>query len=279
MASTIDRHERARHREARGGRVCLRVCLRVSPPADEAMSWSGEFAFFDAGALFRGETADNRLHRHATVQLTIGLSGPVTLRVGGAASVLRSGRALVVRPEVPHALQPGPRVLLALLEPQTRLARHLLGAVGPSGVSELPISLLARIDSSGPLAGALDALRAAPDADGPADARLDIALRFMAEGSGPRLVERAAEACGLSVSRLRALARARLEAPPARWLMLRRLHRASHSLASGSSLAHAALAAGFADQAHLGRSMRRVFGVTPATVAAMVRSDRARSSP
>ncbi|MFY7856500.1 MAG: helix-turn-helix domain-containing protein [Rubrivivax sp.] len=275
MANTIDHHERVLHRQARGGRVGL----QVSPPADETQSWSGEFAFFEAGALFRGKTADNRLHRHATVQLTIGLGGPVTMRMGGAASVLRSGRALVVRPEVPHALQPGPRVLLALLEPQTRLARQLLDAVGPSGVSELPISLLARIDTTGPLAGALDALRTAPDAGGPVDARLDIALRFMAEGSGPRLVERAAQACGLSVSRLRALARARLETPPARWLMLRRLHRASHSLASGSSLADAALAAGFADQAHMGRSMRRVFGVTPATVAAMVRSGCNGSSP
>jgi AraC-like DNA-binding protein len=52
--------------------------------------------------------------------------------------------------------------------------------------------------------------------------------------------------------------------------MLRRLHRAGRSLASGASLAEAALDAGFADQAHLSRSMRRAFGVTPATVAALV---------
>jgi len=234
------------------------------------MSWSGELAFFEAGVVFRGQAADNRLHRHSTVQLTIGLDGPVALRAGGAMTASMSGPAWVVRPEVAHALQPGPRVWLALLEPQTRLARHLLAAVGPASVAELPAGLRARIDATGPLAGSLDALRPAPDADAPADERLDIALRFIAEGRGPRLVERAAAACGLSVSRLRALAQKRLEVPPARWLMLRRLHRAGRSLAAGASLAEAALDAGFADQAHLSRSMRRAFGVTPATVAALV---------
>ena len=139
----------------------------VSPRRAEPMPWSGEFAFFDAGVLFRGHAADNRLHRHATVQLTIGLDGPVALRVGGTASALMSmsGPAWLVRPEVAHALQPGPRVWLALLEPQTRLARHLLGAVGPAGVAKLPASLRARIDATGPLAGCLDALRPAPNAE------------------------------------------------------------------------------------------------------------------
>ena len=245
------------------------------------MSWSGELAFFEAGVLFRGHAADNRLHRHATVQLTIGLDGPVALRVGGTASALMSmsGPAWLVRPEVAHALQPGPRVWLALLEPQTRLARYLLDAIGPAGVAELPVGLRARIDAIGPLAGSLDALRLVPDADAPTDERLDLALRFIAEGSGPRLVERAAAACGLSVSRLRALAHARLEVPPARWLMLRRLHRASRSLAAGASLAEAALDAGFADQAHLSRSMRRAFGVTPSTVAALVGRGHAGQRP
>ena len=55
----------------------------VSPRRAELMPWSGEFAFFDAGVLFRGQAADNRPHRHATVQLTVGLGGPVTLRLGG----------------------------------------------------------------------------------------------------------------------------------------------------------------------------------------------------
>ena len=69
------------------------------------MTWSGEFAFFEAGVLFRGEAADNRLHRHATVQLTIGLGGPVALRVGSATTASMSGPGWLVRPEVAHALQ------------------------------------------------------------------------------------------------------------------------------------------------------------------------------
>ena len=50
----------------------------------------------------------------------------------------------------------------------------------------------------------------------------------------------------------------------------------AHALALG---AEAALDAGFADQAHLSRSMWRVFGVTPSTVAALIGGGRAGSRP
>jgi AraC-like DNA-binding protein len=70
---------------------------------------------------------------------------------------------------------------------------------------------------------------------------------------------------------LRAIASAHLEVPLSRWSALRQLQRAGHALVRGASLAEAAIDAGFADQAHLTRQMRRTFGVTPATVAALVR--------
>jgi hypothetical protein len=77
----------------------------------------------------------------------------------------------------------------------------------------------------------------------PSDARVLQALTFLESCRGPRPIERAAAASGVSVSRLRALAWTRLEVPLARWLTLRQLQRA--------------------------------FGVTPATVATIVwASDR-----
>jgi AraC-like DNA-binding protein len=51
---------------------------------------------------------------------------------------------------------------------------------------------------------------------------------------------------------------------PHAWLVQRRLNRARQWLAAGMTPAEAAVAAGFADQSHLGRWFRRAFGMTPA---------------
>lgn len=237
------------------------------------VGWTGELAFLGAGVVFRGKVADNRPHRHATVQLTLGLDAPVTITElsPGAAARTNRGPALLVRPNVMHALQPGGRVLLALLAPETRIAQALLRHDGPGGVIALDPDVATRIDATGVLAHALDALQPPPSGTPPVDTRVQQALAFLESTQGPRPVERAAAATGLSASRLRALAQARLEVPLARWLTLRQLQRAVVSLARGASLAEAAFDAGFADQAHLTRSMRRSFGVTPATVATIVR--------
>jgi AraC-like DNA-binding protein len=52
--------------------------------------------------------------------------------------------------------------------------------------------------------------------------------------------------------------------PPHTWLVLERICRARHLLATGASPAQVSTAVGFADQAHLTRWFKRVTGVTPA---------------
>jgi AraC-like DNA-binding protein len=237
------------------------------------MGWAGECAFTFAGVVFRGETADNRPHRHAAVQVTLGLHGPVTILEfsGGVSERPVSGPALVVRPDVVHALQPGGQVLLALLPPQTRLAQRILRDTTPGGVAILSAGLTASIDAGGCLVTSLDGLRTPPSDIPTPDERVLRALAFLESARGPRAIERAAACAGLSISRLRAIASAHLEVPLSRWSALRQLQRAGHALVRGASLAEAAIDAGFADQAHLTRQMRRTFGVTPATVAALVR--------
>jgi AraC-like DNA-binding protein len=57
---------------------------------------------------------------------------------------------------------------------------------------------------------------------------------------------------------------------PSRFRTLRRLDRARRSIACGSSLADAAIEAGFADQSHMSRQFKLAYGVTPAKWAAML---------
>ena len=57
--------------------------------------------------------------------------------------------------------------------------------------------------------------------------------------------------------------RAALGTSPYRYSLLRRLDRARAELRRNPSLADVALAAGFADQAHLSRMFKRAYGVSP----------------
>lgn len=50
---------------------------------------------------------------------------------------------------------------------------------------------------------------------------------------------------------------------PYRYLTMRRLDTVRHMLLAGTSLAHAAAAAGFADQSHMTRHFSKTFGLTP----------------
>jgi len=72
-----------------------------------------------------------------------------------------------------------------------------------------------------------------------------------------------ADGVGLSASRFGHLFREHTGLPFRRYVLLTRLQRAVGEIAVGLSLTDAALAAGFADAAHLSRTFRRMFGIAP----------------
>jgi AraC-like DNA-binding protein len=241
------------------------------------VSWAGQFLFGRGWAVFRGQSADNSLHAHATVQLM--LAGEGDIRIAGDDGRTVAGGALLVRPGVRHALAATPRATLIQLEPQTALARLALDASGPAPIGLLAPVLAEAIDAEASLDKVLDGLRAlALEAEAVLDPRLASALAFLAEVPAGDAVARAASGAGLSVSRLRALAQAQLGVSLSTWLMWRKLERAGQALADGAPLAQAALAGDFADQAHFSRTMRRAFGITPRTAGAVVDRTQAKGS-
>lgn len=239
------------------------------------MVWAGEYVFGTAGAAFRGGAADNVCHAHATLQIVASPDAPAIIERPGLPAT--TGTYLLVRPGVIHALQPVERVTLVFLEPQTMAARRVLELSPLGDVVELPDELRPPLQPNIALAEGLASFERTTAA--PVDARVAKALAYLATSSGPRAVARAAAAAGVSASRLRALAHAQLDTPLTAWLAWRRLERAGKAMAAGATLAEAAVDAGFADQAHLSRVTRQVFGITPGTAGGVVRVQANPSRP
>lgn len=228
------------------------------------MRWQGEFAFGEAWLAFRGASADNRRHAHAALQL-VAARAPITVVDDSGREHVGPGWA--IRAGASHVLQPAPALTLVLADPQSRLAAQLQQALVRAPIAPLPPDLLALLTADGPLRDLPARVeQQLPGPRHPLDPRLAAALRLATQpGTGGEAAAVAAMAahCGLSPSRLRALSQAQFGLPFAKLLLWSKVRRACVALAHGAGLAEAAQDAGFADQAHLTRTMARVIGLTP----------------
>lgn len=217
------------------------------------------FHIGEAYAIYQGPAGDNAPHRHAAFQIAIALQGEVSL---GDGRQQHSAVALVVPPLVTHQLVPAPALRIYYIEPHCAFADELRDACGP-GVTAMPH--LATL-------GEEQVERAGRSPSQQIDARLQQVMRALS-GKGEGLpIPALARQAGLSPQRLRALAQEQLGMPLARWRIWRRFGLAAAAVRRGETLADAALAAGFADQAHFSRQMREMFGVSPAVLAPLMRA-------
>ncbi|MBL8656687.1 MAG: helix-turn-helix transcriptional regulator [Altererythrobacter sp.] len=225
------------------------------------MSWDGGFVFGEAWAAYRGPAADNAIHAHAALQLVFGLDGDVRLLTETGGEV--RGRGFLIRPAAPHAIVSRSPVGAIYVEVQAPLAFSLIDLVGEEAIELAPAPLLDLLDPDAAPETWLDDLqRAYPRSARALDPRIRDVLDLLA-GEPHLPIAEAARAAALSESRLRELARGQLGVPLSTWLVWRKLERAAREMAAGAGLADAAIAGGFADQAHCARTMRRMFGLTP----------------
>lgn len=225
------------------------------------MTWQGEFHFDTYWAAYRGRSHDNSLHAHAALQLC--LAGDEGARLVDEREQITRGQSLLVKPGVKHQLLPCSQVTLIFLEPQSSLSRLLLEGVQGSIVPLEPehASLLG---TTTPLAEVLNKLlQKTGTPQTTVDERLLKALEYFRTGvSEPNLMA-AAQSVGISASRLRALAKDQLGVPLKKLLAWHQLSLAAKALSQGEALAEAAYIAGYADQAHFSREMRKIIGLTP----------------
>lgn len=218
------------------------------------------FTIGDRYAMYRGPVADSTFHRHAAFQIVIAVRGEAEMvdRAGGR----HRAPALLVAPMCRHRLLAAPKLVIYFVEPHCGFADRLRSR---AGIAPAP-------DLAGVHADEIAVHR--PSAE--LDPRLLQALDLLRDNSFA--IPELAATVGLSAQRLRALARTQLDMPLARWRIWARLRRAAAAMQAGRSVADAAAAGGFADQAHFTRQLREMLGLTPAAVQRLLCAESRRAT-
>jgi AraC-like DNA-binding protein len=224
-------------------------------------------------------TRTNRMHAHHAFQLTFSAGGSANIRGDRG---LVHGPAILIAPDIPHAIEPEGRIALLFVDPEGYPGATLRQLVGGEGIVRLPadrsIELLlaglwhdpapstAEVERVGRdvlrlLTGEEETVRAL-------DPRIQRVVDWISAGAGGErasVTDAAGIAC-LSASRFSHLFVAEVGLPFRTYLLWRRLMRAVAGMAGGGSLTEAAHAAGFADSAHFSRTFHRMFGLPAATL-------------
>ncbi len=215
----------------------------------EVMTWRGRTEFGDGFVAFSGRAGDNSFHSHPAYQLVFSKE-PLSVDVERGARV--SSHAMYIRPNVSHRLQASHVAHLFLIEPHSPIGRLLDCELPHAEAGEchgLEEKLWKTIDQSAQL---------------PLDDRLHSVMNAL---SGPDALQLSifdlAAQHDISPARLRELAIKQIGMTLGKWRLWTALGRACSHMAEGASAADAAYEAGFSDQAHLIRTMRKTLGVTP----------------
>jgi AraC-like DNA-binding protein len=215
---------------------------------------------------------DSRIHTHHALQLVLAAGDTVTVSVAGEGEVTAPG--LLIDADLPHRVWSGSASML-FVDRESRMGEALAftcvrgwrvltreqrtAALGiwPQTPAADPAPVLA-------LLGVHSASRTAMGFRADSVRRVIESLPRRSH-LNPTLAALAREA-SLSASHFRHRVRAMVGMPLRPYLRWLRLQRALMSAAAGADLSRAAQDAGFADGAHLTRTMQRHFGIPPMAI-------------
>jgi AraC family transcriptional regulator len=236
--------------------------------------WEGGFF-----ALGRSEGVV-RPHAHHAIQIVICIDGAASIR--GSRGDWLSGRGIIVRPDVKHSYNgQGSLGAMLMLEPEstegtwlrTSLAQEITllpDAAFASCVSELRKFWEQPFESME--VGALirhcvQSLCAGAPPTRCRDLRVTRVLNTIRASADLRMsVETAAAAAHLSPSRFAHLFKQQVGLPFRRYMLWRKLTRATLAIARERTITAAAQAADFADAAHVTRTFHQMFGIPPSAM-------------
>jgi len=220
-------------------------------------------------------------HWHEEWSVGAVLAGRCHFVLAGQKHSAGAGDVLAIAPSVVHTCvldrnnEPGSLVLM-VYAPTDWL--NQLGVPAPAASALLHAPALARsagaVHSVGSaaewvaqalpaLARGSGALPAQAPPEGRAGRQVLQALQRAAAADVPASIDQLADACSVSREHFHRVTTRWLGVSPGDYLRAARMSRARRLLLGGESIAEAALACGFADQAHFTRWFRRCFGYTP----------------
>ncbi|MEV7013672.1 AraC family transcriptional regulator [Streptosporangium sp. NPDC051022] len=238
--------------------------------------WEGSATAVPGLLAFTGAIGSAEPHAHAAVQALLVFGGEVVLRDGRGHR--RRVQAAIIPAGVRHELRASPDSfgLLAYLDPTGPAGRAATARAAASGEADavstwqaaaLPLAATAGVTAgvTGPAELSSVLCSTVPSAGtGDFPAALSRALQAVPLlVDGPLLLDDLAARAGVSASRLGHLFAEHLHLPYPAWRRWTRLLHAIQAVRGGATLTRAAHAAGFADSAHLSRTCRAMFGITP----------------
>ncbi len=210
-------------------------------------------------AMLDAQAGDNRPHRHLAHQISLALEGECQIITSDRLRLTR-GEAALIPAGLTHRLEPSGAALRTIyIDPMFRGTRGLVGDQAITRLAEREAIALSAVRCG---AGARRWIKAYTSAlpSRAIDHRLQIKLASIEPGMRPAALARN---MGLSSARLRELAIRDFGVPTSKLLQWRQLQHAILALCQSHSLAHAAAAGAFSDQAHFTRRLVEWFGVTP----------------
>ncbi|WP_068878909.1 MULTISPECIES: AraC family transcriptional regulator [unclassified Phenylobacterium] len=220
-------------------------------------AWRGELTVGDGWARWQGAAGDNTLHRHLAAQAVLAAQ-PVGLHRSDGGVV--RGRVVLIDPLVAHRLDRASNVEIIFFEPAALQgdAAEVLARVPADDPDAI------RLESDEPRRRFWSRPRGVPGArEGPSPTLRRALAQLEAElPNGPVRLAAAAAAAGLSPDRFRHVFVEAVGVPFRRYLLWKRLQRAVALRGEGCDATTAAHGAGFADSAHLARTIRAMFGIS-----------------
>lgn len=228
--------------------------------SDASGRWSGSVTLQPGLMAFTGAIGPARAHEHACLQVVLVTSGQVLL--SDEAGDLRPVHAAIIPAGIRHEMHAGSDAtgLMVYLDPDSPAGRAAAARITQSGADPRHVHtwVAAGTPRQPPRTGQPQA------AQEPLHPGLTRAIRIGAHPAGePPGLGALAARTGISASRLGHLFADQLGLPYPAWRRWTMLRHAINAVRSGSTLTEAAHAAGFADSAHLSRTCRAMFGITP----------------
>ncbi|NBW75768.1 MAG: AraC family transcriptional regulator [Sphingomonadaceae bacterium] len=223
------------------------------------MPWSGTMLLGVGWAMINVRIGENRAHRHVAHQISLALDSPCEID-GAQPMRLAPGEAALIPAGVAHSLSPiGAAVRTIYIDPLFRGMRNTVQRPTTVKLHKSDGASLRTVDCGEAARQWIDAYLGTRSLSR-IDHRLQTALGRTEPGTSPAKL---AKAVGLSSTRLRELAVRDFGVPTTKLLQWLQLQHAIDTLRHSASLADAAAAGGFSDQAHFTRRLVEWFGVTP----------------